>query len=92
MARAQAVLLLLATSSAIAQLPADAVMLDRVKIPEKQKSVDLCPVFLVPSDPKLPSWAYKGVAYRGSKPVRSRAVRKRARKVRQGSRKAAIHQ
>ncbi len=65
---AQAVLLLLATSSAIAQLPADAVMLDRVKIPEKQKSVDLCPVFLVPSDPKLPIWTYKGVAYRGSKP------------------------
>jgi hypothetical protein len=51
-----------------AQLPADAVMLDKVKISEKQKSVDLCPVYLVPSDPKSPTWEYKGVTYRGSKP------------------------
>ena len=43
-------------------------MLDKVKIPEKQKSVDLCPVYLEPSDPKLPTWEYKGVKYRGSKP------------------------
>ena len=54
--------------TARAQLPADAVMLDKVKIPEKQKSVDLCPVYLEPSDPKLPTWEYKGVKYRGSKP------------------------
>jgi hypothetical protein len=41
------VLILLATASAaFAQLPADAVMLDKVKIPEAQKSVDLCPVYL----------------------------------------------
>ncbi|MGD9723038.1 MAG: hypothetical protein AB7O59_17295 [Pirellulales bacterium] len=53
---------------AVAQLPADAVMLDKVKIPEKQKSVDLCPVYLEPSDPKLPTWEYKGVKYRGSQP------------------------
>lgn len=53
---------------ALAQLPSDAVMLDKVKIPEKQKSVDLCPVYLEPSDPKLPTWEYKGVRYRGSKP------------------------
>jgi hypothetical protein len=53
--------------SAQAQLPADAVMLDKVKIPEKIKSVDLCPVYLEPSDPKLPTWEYKGVKYRGSK-------------------------
>lgn len=54
--------------SAHAQLPADSVMLDKVKIAEKQKSVDLCPVTLEPSDPKSPSWEYKGVTYRGSKP------------------------
>jgi hypothetical protein len=53
---------------ALAQLPADAVMLDKVKIPEVQKSVDLCPIYLEPSDPKLPTWEYKGVTYRGSKP------------------------
>jgi hypothetical protein len=53
---------------ALAQLPADAVILEKVKIAEKQKSVDLCPVYLVPSDPKLPVWEYKGVKYRGSKP------------------------
>jgi hypothetical protein len=54
--------------AAWAQLPADAVMLDKVKIPEKQKSIDLCPVYLAASDPKLPAWEYKGVKYRGSKP------------------------
>jgi hypothetical protein len=59
---------LIAASPAFAQLPADAVMLDKVKIAEKQKSVDLCPVYLEPSDPKLPTWEYKGVKYRGSKP------------------------
>jgi hypothetical protein len=53
--------------AAWAQLPADAVILEKVKIPEKQKSVDLCPVYLEPSDPKLPTWEYKGVKYRGSK-------------------------
>ena len=54
-------------ASAQAQLPADAVMLDKVKIAEKQKSVDLCPVYLEPSDPKGPTWEYKGVKYRGAK-------------------------
>ncbi len=53
---------------ALAQLPADAVMLDKVKISEKQKSADLCPVYLEPSDPKLPTWEYQGITYRGSKP------------------------
>ncbi len=64
---AAAIALLLAVP-AWAQLPADAVMLDKVKIPEKQKSVDLCPVYLEASDPSLPTWEYKGVTYRGSKP------------------------
>ena len=53
---------------ASAQLSPDAVMLDKVKIPEAQKPVDLCPVYLEPSDAKLPTWEYKGVTYRGSKP------------------------
>jgi hypothetical protein len=63
-----AALVLGAVSTAHAQLPADSVMLDKVKISEKQKSTDLCPVYLVASDPKLPTWEYKGVKYRGSKP------------------------
>ena len=58
---------LAAPPRALAQLPADAVILEKVKIPERQKSVDLCPVYLVSSDPKLPVWEYKGVKYRGSK-------------------------
>jgi hypothetical protein len=63
-----AALVFVAVNAAQAQLPADSVMLDKVKISEKQKSVDLCPVYLVASDPKLPTWEYKGVKYRGSKP------------------------
>lgn len=59
---------LVLTTSALAQLPPDSVMLDKVKISEKQKSVDLCPVYLEASDPKLPTWTYKDVTYRGSKP------------------------
>ncbi|REK08221.1 MAG: hypothetical protein DWQ37_20460 [Planctomycetota bacterium] len=61
-------LLLLVAARAQAQLPPDAVILEKVKIPEKQKSVDLCPVYLEPSDPELPTWEYEGVKYRGSKP------------------------
>ena len=61
-------LLLVLPTPALAQLPADAVMLDKVKIPEAQKSIDLCPVYLEASDPKLPTWEYKGITYRGSKP------------------------
>lgn len=52
---------------ALAQLDADAILLDKVKIAEVQKSVDLCPVYLEPSDPSLPTWEYKGVTYRGSR-------------------------
>ncbi len=61
-------LMVLLCAPAAAQLPADAVMLDKVKIAEKQKSVDLCPVYLQPSDPSLSAWEYKGVKYRGAKP------------------------
>jgi hypothetical protein len=61
-------LVLIFTARAFAQLPPEAVMLDKVKIPEKQKSVDLCPVYLEPADSKLPTWEYKGVKYRGAKP------------------------
>lgn len=60
-------ILLAMATSASAQLPADAVMLDKVKIPEVQKSVDLCPVYLEPPDPKLPTWEHKGVIYRGAR-------------------------
>lgn len=60
-----AALVLVLPHCVYAQLPADAVMLYKVKVPEKQKPVDLCPVHLVPSDPKLPTWTYKDVAYRG---------------------------
>jgi hypothetical protein len=61
-------LLLALVIPVLAQLPSDAVMLDKVKIPELQKSVDLCPVYLEAADPYLPRWDYKGVSYRGSKP------------------------
>ncbi len=61
-------LALLAAAPALAQLPADAVILEKVKIAEKQKSVDLCPVYLEASDPKLPVWEHNGVKYRGAKP------------------------
>jgi hypothetical protein len=61
-------LLVCLAPSAFAQLPADAVILEKVKIPEKQKSTDLCPVYLTATDPKLPTWDYKGVKYRGGKP------------------------
>ena len=54
--------------TAWSQLPPDSVMLDKLKIPETQKSVDLCPVYLEPADPKLPTWEYKGVTYRGARP------------------------
>ncbi len=60
-------LLCIFASPATAQLPRDCVMLYKLKIPEKQKSVDLCPVHLKPSDLDLPSWTYKGVTYRGHK-------------------------
>lgn len=53
-------------SPVTAQLPSDAVILAKVKIPEKQKSTDLCPVTLEPSDPDLPTWTHEGVEYRGS--------------------------
>ncbi|MCW5970757.1 MAG: hypothetical protein KIT57_19820 [Blastocatellales bacterium] len=61
-------LLCICSAPAFAQLDAEAVLLDKVKIPEAQKSVDLCPVYLVASDPTLPTWEYNGVVYRGSKP------------------------
>jgi len=50
------------------QLPPESVILSKVKIPEKQKSDELCPVHLVVSDPKLSAFEYKGVAYRGHMP------------------------
>lgn len=55
-----------AARPALAQLPADAVDLAKVKIPEAIKSADLDPVTLEPADAAGPAWEYKGVAYRGS--------------------------
>ena len=52
-----------------AQLPAEAINLSKVKISEKQKSIDICPVHFVEADPILPSWIYKGVQYRGHTPL-----------------------
>lgn len=56
---------LLFAGAAAAQLPPEAVLLDKVKIPETLKSVDLCPVSLEKSDPSAPSWTFEGVTYRG---------------------------
>lgn len=52
-------------SVAQAQLPPDAVSLKRVKITEKIKSTDLCPVHLIPADPAIPTWTWEGVEYGG---------------------------
>jgi len=53
------------TPSLRAQLPATAINLAKLKISERQKPTDLCPVHLVQADPKLPTWTHKGVKYRG---------------------------
>lgn len=50
---------------ATAQLPPDAVSLQRLKIPEAIKSADLCPVHLLPADPAVPKWTHNGVEYGG---------------------------
>lgn len=50
---------------AAAQLPPEAVLLDKVKIPQTVKSVDICPVSLQPSAASAPTWTYEGVTYRG---------------------------
>lgn len=62
--------------NAAAQLPAEAVDLAKVKIPEKQKPEDLCPVHLVPAAPDGPTWTYEGVTYRGSTPDAEAEFRK----------------
>lgn len=54
-------------TAAYAQLPSDAVELEKLKIPEVQKSMDLDPVYLTASDPSQGTWEYKSVTYRGSK-------------------------
>ena len=62
---AMVVALGIATGSVWAQLPPDAVMLDKVKVPQKQKSHELCPVHLVDADPAVPTWEHNGVTYGG---------------------------
>jgi quinoprotein glucose dehydrogenase len=44
---------------------APAVDLALVKISERQKSDQLCPVHLVPSAPEIAAWTWEGVTYRG---------------------------
>ena len=66
-----AIVLLAVAGTAWAQLPPDAVQLDKVKISEKQKSDQLCPVHLVDADASLPAWTYEGVSYRGHTPLSS---------------------
>jgi hypothetical protein len=51
-------------TGARAQVPGT-VNLAKVKIPETQKSDELCPVHLKPSDPRLLTWTHEGVVYRG---------------------------
>ena len=61
-------LVMLVAVTGWAQLPPESVMLDRVKVSQRMKPADLCPVYLVPSDPALPTWVHDGVTYRGSQP------------------------
>lgn len=60
-----ALALMLLAGMARAQLPGTAIDLAKLKIPETQKAVDLCPVHLRPSDPMLATWTHEGVTYRG---------------------------
>jgi hypothetical protein len=55
--------LMLAAPGVLAQLPPDAVQLDKVKISEKVKSQDLDPVTLKPADPALGTFEHKGIVY-----------------------------
>ena len=58
----------LTAGMAAAQLPPDAVMLDKVKISEAQKSHELDPVTLEPADASLGTFEHNGVTYGMSKP------------------------
>lgn len=58
---------LLMAGSALAQLPPDAVQLDKVKISEAQKSTELDPVTLEAADPSLGTFEYNGIEYGMSK-------------------------
>ncbi len=59
--------MLLVAGIAAAQLPPDAVELDKVKIAEKVTSDQFCPVYLTPADPDVPTWEHDGVTYGGAK-------------------------
>ncbi len=65
---ALSLLFALVASTAWAQLPPEAVDLGQVKIPELQKSEELCPVHLVPSIANGETWTHDEVQYRGSEP------------------------
>ncbi|HUP24433.1 MAG TPA: hypothetical protein VNB06_15995 [Thermoanaerobaculia bacterium] len=53
---------------ALAQLPADAVDLGLVKVPETLEAIDLDPVTLEPSAAGGETWTHDGVTYRSGKP------------------------
>jgi len=55
--------LMLMVPCALAQLPPDAVQLDKVKISEKVKTQNIDPVTLQPADPALGTFEYNGVTY-----------------------------
>ncbi len=78
---------LLIAGPAAAQLPPEAVLLDKVKIPETIKSDELCPVTLEASDPSAPTWAYEGVTYRGHASGTETEFRKDAAKFALGAKK-----
>ena len=56
---------LLFAGQVAAQLPPEAVLLGKVKIPETIKADQLCPLTLTEANPDAPTWTYEGVTYRG---------------------------
>lgn len=57
----------LLTTSAVAQLlPPEAVDLSKVRIEEKQRTDDLCPVALTPVDPDVEAYEHNGIRYQFS--------------------------
>lgn len=60
--------IMILSGTAFAQLPPEAVQLEKLKIPEKQTSDALCPVHLDAADPAIAIWEYKGIYYGGTTP------------------------
>ncbi|MFP6584810.1 MAG: hypothetical protein VCD00_19915 [Candidatus Hydrogenedentota bacterium] len=62
-----AIAVVFAATSAQAQLPPDAVKLDRVKIAEKIKPENFCPVHNEYAESPVSTWEHAGVTYGGNK-------------------------